>query len=354
MFDYSAIIHFHSEYSHDGRASIAEILSAARENGIDILMLTDHENLQARLSGQEGWHENVLLISGEEICPAQFNHYLAFGHAEPLSGQVDEQTPPQEIINRVNAAGGWGIIAHPDHEGTEMFHVKQYAWKEWPVSGFAALGIWDFMTDWQASLTGNMRAVLSYLFPALFLKGPRRVTLERWDSLNRTGRVPGVAELDNHDTPWQGFGLTWSVFPFRKAFRFIRNHFLLEKGLTGRKEKDIPAIYEAVRAGRVYLSLEHLAPARGFTFSISVGDRVLQLGDEAPLGAAPNGRAVAAIKTPFAGLIRLLKDGRVIAERTGDSLELSLDAAGVYRVEVYFQYWGEHRPWIFSNPICLR
>lgn len=350
MHEYTGIIHFHSKYSSDGRVSIPDIIAAARENNIDILMLTDHENLQARLSGQEGWNEDVLLISGEEICPAQFNHYLAFGVQEPLSGMFSEQTPPQQIIDRVRDEGGIGIIAHPDHEGTELFHVKQYSWKDWQVSGFTAMGIWDFMTDWQSTLTGYGRGMASYFFPAFFLQGPRQVTLERWDGLNRIARITGVGELDNHDTPRKLLGITWSVFPFRKAFRFIRSHFLLEGPLAHDKDADIEAVYQAIRKGRIFVSLDYFKPARGFSFTITQGGRELHLGDEAVFGDF----ALARVAIPHHGRIRLLRDGNPVAEVTGLALEAELREKGVYRVEAHNKAYGRCRPWIFSNPIYLR
>ncbi len=40
MHDYKGIIHFHSDYSHDGRVGIDAIVDAARSNRIDVLMLT--------------------------------------------------------------------------------------------------------------------------------------------------------------------------------------------------------------------------------------------------------------------------------------------------------------------------
>ncbi len=350
MHEYTGIIHFHSEYSSDGRASIPEIIEAARENRIDILMLTDHENLDARHAGQEGWHGPVLLISGEEICPAQFNHYLAFGAPEPLSRFFPRDTLPQKIIDRVRDEGGIGIIAHPDHEGTELFHVKQYAWKDWPVSGFTGMGIWDFMTDWQSSLSGYFKGLASYFFPAFFLQGPRKATLQRWDELNQISRITGIGELDNHDTPYKFIGRTWSVFPFKKAFRFIRNHFILDKPLNHDNIADISSVYCAIRMGRIFVSLDYFRQARGFRFTVLQDGKELHLGDE----QAFTGNAQARVRTPAPGVIRLIRNGGLVAEVKGVSLDLMLREKGVYRVEVYGKSYGISRPWIFSNPIYLR
>jgi hypothetical protein len=175
--DYTGVIHLHSAYSFDGRTPIAEILTAAQKSSIDFLLLTDHSILRARKDGYEGWHDGTLLIIGEEIAP-RFNHFLAFGLSEPVACAENEpDLPPQAYIDHVQIMGGLGFIAHPDHAGTELFHVKHYPWTDWSVTGYTGLGIWDFMTDWQNSLTGYLRAILSYAFPAHFLRGPSPATV---------------------------------------------------------------------------------------------------------------------------------------------------------------------------------
>ena len=126
--DYAGVIHLHSAYSFDGRAPIPEILAAARKCGIDVLLLTDHSTLRAREDGFEGWRDGILLIVGEEIAP-RFNHYLAFGLGEAVAcAEREPDLPPQAYIDRVRDGGGMGFIAHPDHTGTAMFHVKHYPW----------------------------------------------------------------------------------------------------------------------------------------------------------------------------------------------------------------------------------
>ena len=144
--DYAAVIHLHSAYSFDGRAPITAILDAARQGGIDVLMLTDHSTIRAREDGFEGWHDGILLIVGEEIAP-RFNHYLAFGHRQAIAcAEKQPDLTPQAYIDRVRDGGGMGFIAHPDHTGTPLFHVKHYPWTDWSVTGYTGMGIWDFMT----------------------------------------------------------------------------------------------------------------------------------------------------------------------------------------------------------------
>ncbi|MBN2568203.1 MAG: PHP domain-containing protein, partial [Deltaproteobacteria bacterium] len=202
--DHRGIIHFHSSYSHDGTTPVADIVAAAEKNNIDFLMLTDHSTLKAKSMG--GWQGRVLLIVGQEIAP-RFNHYIAFGIDHPIVAAEESNENPQQVIDEVIRHGGMGFIAHPDHGGTKLFHVKHYPWKKWDVSGYTGMGIWDFMTDWQSSLDRVPGAIMNYLFPAHVLRGPRKRTLMRWDQLNRDRKTVGIGELDNHNTPKRIFGI---------------------------------------------------------------------------------------------------------------------------------------------------
>jgi hypothetical protein len=346
--DNTGIIHFHSEYSFDGRVPLKDILRAARRNSIDFLMLTDHACLTAREKGMEGWRDDVLLIVGQEITP-RFNHYLAFGIHTPITVDDDEEIPPQVYIDEVNRQGGMGFIAHPDHEGTELFHVKHFPWTDWNVSDYTGIGIWDFMSDWQSSLVNYPVAAMSYLFPAFFLRGPRRITLERWDSLTRQHKVVGIGELDNHDTPWRILGLTLSVFPFTRAFRFVRTHVLTDEPLSGDGDRDASVILNALSRGRAYIAMEYFRNAKGFEFILSNGGNVATMGDTFPLKKV----ADLSVRVPFSVRIRIIKDGVLWWEGEADHAEASVVAKGVYRVEAYLKSWGTFRPWIFSNPIYV-
>lgn len=350
LYDYTGVIHFHSLYSFDGRVSIKEIIKAAGENGIDFLMLTDHSTLAARKDGLEGWNGGILLVVGQEISP-RFNHYLAFDiNEELIVNENDIECKPQDYIDRVNALGGIGFIAHPDHEGTEKFHVKHFPWQDWSVYGYTGMGVWDFMTDWQSTLKSLPSALIAYLFPAYVLKGPRDKTLERWDHLNKEGRVVGIGELDNHDTPRKILGITVGVFPFKRAFRFTRTHLLLDNPLKGKAEEDIKALLNALANGRAYVAMEYFRDATGVSLSLSDFNREVTMGDEFSL----KGEALLNAKIPEKGKIRIIHDGRLFAETIDKDITCKILQRGIYRAEVYLKVRGRYRPWIFSNPVYVR
>jgi hypothetical protein len=347
--DYTGVIHIHSEHSFDGRAPLEDILRAARRNGIDFLMLTDHACLTARENGMEGWRDDVLLIVGQEITP-RFNHYLAFGIHTPITVDDGEEIPPQVYIDEVNRQGGIGFIAHPDHEGTELFHVKHFPWTEWDVSDYAGIGIWDFMSDWQSSLNNYPLSVMSYLCPVYFLRGPKRVTLERWDRLTGGHKIVGIGELDNHDTHWKIGPFTVSVFTFSRAFRFVRTHVLSDEPLRRDGNRDISVVLNALSRGRVYIAMEYFHNAKGFEFVISDGCNAVTMGDTFIL----KNQAELSIRVPVSAKIRIIRDGVLWWEGRETHKNASITDKGVYRVEVYSKSWGTFRPWIFSNPIYVR
>lgn len=347
--DYAGVIHLHSAYSFDGRADIGEITAAARKRGIQFLLLTDHSTLAARNDGLEGYHQGVLLIVGEEIAP-RFNHYLAFGHRQAIAQTgIAADALPQRTIDAVRAQGGIGFIAHPDHRGTALFHVKHYPWLDWSARGYTGLGIWDFMTDWQLSLAGYWSALGAYLCPALGLRGPLPETLARWDRLAQERRVVGIGELDNHDTARRWLGVAIRVFPFHRVMGLIRTHLLTDTPLTGESERDIPLLLEALENGRAYVSLDRFRPATGFSMTLREGERTATMGEGFLLEKA----AELQVHLPSPAMIRVVRNGNPFLEVRGSELQAAISEPGVYRVEVRLQAWGRLRPWIFPNPLYV-
>ena len=66
--DVACVVHLHSVHS-DGTGTVAQIAAAARRAGVDVVLLTDHDTLEARRRGEEGWHGPVLVCVGSEVSP---------------------------------------------------------------------------------------------------------------------------------------------------------------------------------------------------------------------------------------------------------------------------------------------
>ena len=111
----ACVAHVHSTYS-DGTATVPELAEAAAEAGVECVLLTDHDTLEARRRGEEGWHGGVLILVGHEVSP-KGGHLLVFGVEEEIGHAGRSE---REILEAVRDAGGVSIAAHPFSEGSRM------------------------------------------------------------------------------------------------------------------------------------------------------------------------------------------------------------------------------------------
>ncbi|RME44893.1 MAG: hypothetical protein D6791_12115 [Chloroflexi bacterium] len=79
-------------------------------------------------------------------------------------------------------------------------------------------------------------------------------------------------------------------------------------------------------------------------------------GDEAGMGQELTlmNDATLDVSSPLAAHIRLLHNGRVVAEHRGRRLRYRTSQPGAYRVEAYRRHLFRERGWVYTNPIYLR
>jgi hypothetical protein len=363
--EYTGIVHLHSTYS-DGHWPVGRILGEGIRAGLDFVLLTDHDTLEASQDGWGGWYapggfegpwlsvrpverrgpsaHRVFLGVGAEITPPR-SHYLAFG----VDRLPAPSLPSQKIIDFVRARGGLGVITHPDHRGNARFGIGCYRWEDWSVTGYDALDVWDLMTDWQDFLRGIVSAYVAYNWPAWVLRGPKPETLARWDELLARGPMPVIGCCDNHGRPYR-LVRTYDILPYPTALRLIRLHLLtrpLEDLSAGETEREILG---AMRAGRGFVAMEFWWPATGFRFLAEN-----PAGETAPMGSTvppQNGPWTLSVELPERGIITLVKDAAPAVTRTGRSLVYRAER-GVYRVEVHRRRKWLKKPWIISNAIRI-
>lgn len=327
MFDYCGAIHIHSFYSFDGYRKPKEIIEAANRCGLDFIVITDHFSIEAKK--YEGWHKNTLVVAAEEISP-RYNHYLAFDIKNAVITDKQEKNP-QKYIDEVNRQGGYGFIAHPDHEGNKKFDIKSYRWNDWSIKNYTGFCIWDLQTDFQETLKNYPTALLSYLFPAYVLKGPKKETLKRWDALNQKEKKYGIGEIDNHESIRKYLGIKFKIFPFDFAFRTIRTHITIDEPFS-KNDSDVEKIHSALKNGKSFVSNDYFSNAMGFQF-YSENDKII-------------------VRTSRKAKIKIIKNGDLFAESFSDTAVVKTEGSGIYRCECYLKKFG-FRPWIFSNPIFV-
>jgi hypothetical protein len=340
--EYIGAIHIHSTYS-DGTRPVSEIIEIAQQSGLDFMVLTDHFTLQPKRDGYEGWHDDLLVLVGYETAdPEDNNHYLILDVDEEVS---DGRSDPDEYLNGAKAAGGIGIIAHPDEERTNPKH-RPYPWKRWETEDFIGLEIWNYMSEWMEHLE-DYNAIYNFVFPEKVVKYAPQRTLERWDRLNQKRFVPAIGGIDVHEHHHKILGIfRVLIFPYERLFKRIRTHILTDTEFTKTLEKDKEVVYNCIVQGSSFISNYYRGNAKGFRFYVEKDRRRFYSGSTLELNGA---KLMLNIDLPLSGKIRLIKDGNVISEKSGKNYAYPIKESGVYRVEV-FRKGGA---WIYSNPISV-
>ena len=328
--DHPGVIHIHTTYSHDAQGRFEDAVRVANAQGLDYLIFTEHNNLQALRDGRQGWHGAVLALIGMEISTCA-GHYVAMN----VTQEVDrEHMTAQQVIDEVNRQGGLGFIAHP--------YFKKGRWSDWTVTGFTGIEGYnvahDTLDENKARLAMWTVGVPVGPFYYSILDRPYD-PLMKWDELIRQhGKVVGIGSSDAHEFHLAGLKFA----PYEVMFQLARTHVLTPPGrLTDQ------AVYEALRKGHAYFAIELFAEAEGFQF-VAETDKGLVgiMGEEVPL--QPTLRLTASLPAP--AQLALFRDGRIVQTTTAQAWQVPVTAPGAYRLEA-----SRHsKPWIFSNPIYVR
>lgn len=341
-------LHMHTTAS-DGHASHQELARIAAAAGVDWIIVTDHNTF---LPGLEGWYGSTLLLVGEEVHDPQrlpqSSHTLCFDIREDVACHAAD---PQALLDAVQAQGGFAFLAHPFERDTAPFLPEpNISWRDWRVSGYAGIELWNYMSEFKALLRNKAQAVLFAYAPSWAIRGPYRETLQKWDLLLQAGPVPVVGGSDAHAGTYRLGPIVRTVHPYRYLFRCVNTHVLCAEPLGGDLQRDRALVYGALRQGSSFVGYERLAPVAGFRFWARSGAAEATLGETLALQRAVELR----ISCPARALLRLVRDGLVVAEARGRELELLSPKPGVYRAEAYRSHAGRMRGWIFSNPIYVK
>jgi hypothetical protein len=334
------VVHVHTTLS-DGGGTPEEVIAAAKAAGLSFVVLTDHNNLDAK--PQEGYHDGLLVLVGTEVSTTA-GHLLGLGIADPaFRFPVD----PLDALDDVRHLGGVVFAAHPTSP------VPTFRWTGWELPGPWGVELLNGDSQWrEAGVPRLLRTLalygLNHRYALLTSLTPPGSTLARWDRLLRERDTSGIAGADAHSRI--PLGKEGGVrFPsYESLFGLVRNHVLLAAPLTGDASADGQAILTALARGRSYVGLDALAPADGFLFVAERDGERWTMGDTAPPASGLRLRAGGAL--PAGARLRLLRDGQPVLE-SEKTLTLDGPPPGVYRAEVVVPGWSV--PWVLSNPIYV-
>jgi hypothetical protein len=336
-----AVVHVHTTLS-DGGGTPDEVIRAAREAGVAVLGISDHNNLDAK--PYEGYRDGVLVLVGSELS-TPVGHLLGVGlERDPVFRFNGDGL---DALEDVRDLGGIPFAAHPLSPRADL-----------RFTGFGLPGPWglELLNGDSDARSAGPRLLWTAFFYRLnpdyaLLVAASSIdpVLERWDALLAERDVTGLAGADAHSRLTLTRDLSLRFPSYQALFRQARNQLLLGEPLRGEAARDRTVVLEALRAGRFYIGRDALAPADGFSFTVEDGaGRRFTMGDQVEAGGSL--RAVAGGRVPEGTRIVLRRDGQAVGEGRS-RIDLPLPGPGVYRVEARLAGWAV--PWVITNPIYV-
>jgi hypothetical protein len=351
--DYKGVIHVHSSLGGHSLGNFVDIISAANQNGLNFVVMTEHTSPLMDTSAMtlQGVHAGVLFINGNEINTASHDRMLLLpGSAEAAAANT---VGTEEVLTHQKARGGLSFIAYPQE------------FQSWEVNDYDGMEVYNLYTNTKkinyfVTFFDGLWSYWSYpdLMFARFYERPSD-DLKRWDELiaKRNQRVVAIAGNDAHSNVGFRLGdltgkelIGLHLDPYERTFSIVRNHVLIEK----EKALTSETLLGALASGHSYIAFDLFGDSSGFTFTAENSQGRKIMGDEIEL--LDGVRLIAT--TPVKARVLVIKDGQVIRDEDGTSRkEFPVTERGVYRVEVYLTQLGslvKDKPWIISNPIYVR
>ncbi len=301
--DFRAILHIHAEDADHTKGTRAEVLKAAREADVQVVMFTDHRGPKP-----ETWHgirEGVLFIPGSEDdhelrYPSPLLQLRFLSHLEERPDMPAEGFQGMEIYNR-----------HTDAKDHKEFN-------EYIQSAMKQSREWHHLVEKRKQFPDEVFAAAT---------GPLPLFLARWDREIAVHPFTGIGANDAHQN--QIFnGVTFD--PYAVAFRHTSTHILA-------RELTEPEIRSSLAAGHVYVAHDWLCDPAGFSYVAQNNLGVFDMGDTVPMLNNTHLEA----RFPIPAKIKLIRNGVVVAEATGSKLDFVAKEEGAYRLEAWLAIDGE-------------
>lgn len=373
--EYRGVCHNHSELSHDSEVPFTDILAVCKQLGIDAILMSDHiidgkadYGLQWR-----GIHDGVLFVPGFEM-PYGF---MPWGL--PETAVLDCRQEEEVLAREIEALGGLLAFAHTEQKRT------------WDLPQLEAMEIYnlhaDFMDENIAKMVPDLLVNLhAYRDLTMRLVFDRQTEiLRRWDDLNKTRQITGIAANDAHqnvgvrgyyteegrlllrETGTKTIGeydlnfatrlllrlffgrleagkqlFRFEIDPYIQSLRYVNTHFFAS-------ELTEEAILDALRAGRVFIGFNMLADSKGFLFYAEDDGVKKIMGESMPFTSTVRLRAA----SPHACRFSVVHHGQMLYQAEGSEMKWAPPGPGKYRLEAELNILGEWVPWVYTNSLTL-
>ena len=118
-----ADLHVHTIYSYDGTASVTAVLKRARQIGLDVIAITDHDEINGSIKALElASKYDVEVIPGVEVTTAE-GDLLALN----VKKSIPRGLPLIDTVLIAGELGGFCIAPHPMAGGLGMKSLSAYS-----------------------------------------------------------------------------------------------------------------------------------------------------------------------------------------------------------------------------------
>ena len=111
-------LHLHSNFSHDGRSSLDELIQRCAECGLDRIALTDHNTVEGALALAHMAPE--LAIVGEEAKTREGEVIGLF-----ITGLILPYLPAEHVMDMIHGMGGLTYMPHPLDRRRSNFRAER-------------------------------------------------------------------------------------------------------------------------------------------------------------------------------------------------------------------------------------
>lgn len=264
---YRGELHLHTNHS-DANGPLADMVAAAREHGLDFIVLSDHNTVSS--------HRDIPkvafpVIRGMELTTF-YGHAVALGINEFVDWREEKDSDLHKQLDFVHSRGGLFSIAHPFVIGDPICTGCEWEYHDIDWSRVDLIELWS--GSWRKGWAHNSLALLW------------------WDHLLNEGlRIVGVAARDVHD-------------PAQLFIPDTADTYVWAEAVTQ------DALLKGLKAGRVFVS-----SGTKLDFSAISGDRYYGLGDTVELKESAQvlfRTVVSDIEEP--AILRLIGDGSLLQE----------------------------------------
>lgn len=377
--DYPGVCHSHSELSHDSQVPFEEILRVLKQENRKFICMSDHcVDGKADYSLQwRGIYDGIVFIPGFEMP----HGFMPWGLPENLILNCSDE--PEKLAQEIVKNGGILFFAHSEEE------------RRWELTELSGMEIYNIHTNFKSL---DRRYIIYTLLPDIILNinryheqllrsifSPLTQVIEKWDELNISRKIVGIAGNDCH----QNTGFIGKITPQgtlyiedtspKKVAEFNLNFFsrILLRLLFGKLEPNKvlfhiqldpydlmvryvathilahelteKSVLDALKNGRVFVGFDMIVDSTGFVYFAENKEKKAVMGESIEL--TPD--TVLRIASPVPCKFFIFRHGVKVAEGEGREFSWQPTEKGKYRAEAHLNINKKWVPWVYTNPIEL-